>query len=177
MAVFDSAGPLGSDLAYRLMRTGPVCLFWRLALLEEKALWLGEQGYQLVRMDAVEWHTEDDMHDAFATALDFPDYYGRNLDALNDCLRDVDVFEYGATPGTTGLVLILTGYDAFTRRCPRAAHIVLDIVADHSRTAMLLGHRLLALVQTDDPDLRFEPVGATTPGWNAAEWLNSSRRA
>ena len=177
MAVFDSAGPLGRDLAYLLMRNAPVRLFWRRAVLEEAVLWLGEHGYQLVRMDASGWLTEDDMHDAFAAALDFPDYYGRNLDALNDCLRDVDVFAYGATPGTTGLVLVFAGYDAFTRRCPRAAQIVLDIVADHSRMAMLLGHRILALVQTDDPGLRFEPVGATTVAWNDAEWLDSSRRA
>ena len=29
------------------------------------------------------------LHTALATALDFPDYYGRNLDALNDCLGDL----------------------------------------------------------------------------------------
>ncbi|MFD9005044.1 barstar family protein [Streptomyces sp. NPDC059582] len=30
------------------------------------------------------------MHRDVATAIDFPDYYGHNLDALNDCLRDVE---------------------------------------------------------------------------------------
>ena len=28
----------------------------------------------------------EEFHDAIAAALDFPDYYGRNLDALWDCL-------------------------------------------------------------------------------------------
>ena len=30
----------------------------------------------------------DAVHGVFAEALDFPDYYGRNLDALHDCLTD-----------------------------------------------------------------------------------------
>lgn len=31
------------------------------------------------------------LHDAVAHALDFPEYYGRNLDALYDCLTDLEV--------------------------------------------------------------------------------------
>ena len=30
--------------------------------------------------------TPESLHDALARALEFPDYYGRNLDALWDCL-------------------------------------------------------------------------------------------
>lgn len=30
-----------------------------------------------------------DVHDLFSTELEFPSFYGRNLDALYDCLTDV----------------------------------------------------------------------------------------
>ncbi len=30
----------------------------------------------------------DDVHACFQQALSFPDYYGKNLDALHDCLTD-----------------------------------------------------------------------------------------
>ena len=31
-----------------------------------------------------------DGHDYIAEALDFPDYYGKNLDALYDCLTEIE---------------------------------------------------------------------------------------
>ncbi len=40
-------------------------------------------------IDASGIQSESDMHDAIANALQFPDYYGRNLDALYDCLTDI----------------------------------------------------------------------------------------
>jgi hypothetical protein len=82
----------------------------------------------------------------------------------------------GWSPNSTGLVLVFTGYDAFAARCPRAAQIVLHIMADHSRLAALLGNRLMCLVQSNNPQIRFEPVGVSPPAWNPAEWLDSRRR-
>lgn len=33
--------------------------------------------------------TSPDLHDALAKALSFPDHYGKNLDALYDCLTEL----------------------------------------------------------------------------------------
>ncbi|MDX8142044.1 barstar family protein [Lentzea sp. BCCO 10_0061] len=64
---------------------------------------LGEHGYQVTRIDASTWSGLEDLHRDVAAALDFPDHYGRNFNALNDCLRDVVHQHHGWTPGTTGL--------------------------------------------------------------------------
>ena len=42
-----------------------------------------------VILDGNEIISMSDIHNIFAEELDFPDYYGRNLDALYDCLGDV----------------------------------------------------------------------------------------
>lgn len=42
-----------------------------------------------VQLSARAWRTEQDVHQALAQALSFPGYYGRNLDALYDCLTDL----------------------------------------------------------------------------------------
>ncbi|MFG1641049.1 barstar family protein [Amycolatopsis sp. NPDC049252] len=165
-----------NDLAFTLLRDGPVTLFWRPQLLTETTEWLAEHDYQVTRLSAREWTSDLDMHTAVAAALDFPDYYGQNLDALNDCLRDVVAHDYGWSPDSAGLAIVFTGYDAYAARSPRSAQIVLDLLASHSRVAMLFGRPLVVLVQSDDPDVLFEPVGASPVLWNRAEWLNANRR-
>lgn len=40
-------------------------------------------------IDGTRIRTKDDFYDAVASALSFPDWFGRNLDALHDCLRDL----------------------------------------------------------------------------------------
>jgi barstar (barnase inhibitor) len=172
VAAFDPDADLSADIGFRLLSATPVTLFHRPDVLAETTTWLGEHQYQVTRFDAAGWSGEADLHRDVAAALGFPDHYGHNLDALNDCLYDVVGQVYGWAPDTAGLVLVFTGYDAFTARCPRAAQAVLDILADHSRCAALIGRRLLCLVRTDDPGVRFEPVGAAPVAWNEDEWFD-----
>jgi hypothetical protein len=162
------------DLAYDLARNSFVRLFWRLAVLAETSAWLRARGYQLVEVTCAQWHTAADMLADIAAAFDFPDYFGANLHALNDCLRDVVGYDYGADGQATGTVLVLTQFETFARAEP-AAEALLDIFATQARNAALIGHRMLCLVQSDDPHLHTGPLGGTTAPWNPAEWLTSSR--
>lgn len=150
---------MADDRAYRIARSGSVALYTDTAAIEG---WLAEHGYRLVRLDASGWRTQADLHRDVKAALDFPDYYGDNLDAFNDCLRDLAMAGAG---DATGTVLVLTGYDAFARAETRAATVVLDIVATQTRTAALFGHRLLCLVQSTDRDLAFGRLAATDVRW------------
>jgi Barstar (barnase inhibitor) len=113
VSAFDTDAELSGDVALRLMAPSFVCLFWRTSVLETAIVALRERGYQVVRLDASAWLQEADLHRDIAAALDFPDYYGCNLDVLNDCLRDVVTYDYGTSREATGLVLVFIGYDAF----------------------------------------------------------------
>jgi hypothetical protein len=172
VTAFDPADVLSEDFAFGLLSRSPVTLYFRPDLFADATSRLESQGYQVVTFQSATW-TVNTMHDDFAAALSFPGYYGRNLDALNDCMSDVVNHDYGWNSANTGLVIAFSGYDGFVRADARSANVVLDIIATHSREAALVGRRLLCLVQTDDPDLSLEPVGASTPMWNGPEWLNS----
>lgn len=152
------------------MRNGFVTRFRRRDVLDDVVSWLNGHGYAVHRVDGVDAATQADFLREVGEELDFPDYYnGGSLDAFADCLRDVATYDYGTSREATGTVLVFTGYDDFAGREPRAAQVILDIVADTARTALLFGHRVLCLVQADDPALRFAPVGATPVEWNTAE--------
>jgi Barstar (barnase inhibitor) len=176
VAAYDPSALVTHSVDFRLVAHGPVTLFWNPSLLNEACVWLGDHGYRLVYLDAADWAGPPDMHRDIAFGLGFPDCYGANLHALNDCLRDVAAYEYGDSADSTGLVVVLEQFDAFVRRDGAVAQALLDIFATQARTGLLVGHRMMCLAQSDDPDLRFEPVGGSPVAWNDAEWLDSKRR-
>ena len=98
-----------------------------------------------------------------------PPLLGRNLDALNDCLSDLEI------PEDSGWVLVLRRYDHFSERNPEVAWTVLDIVQRNSHIFLLFGRRLLALIQSNDPQIHFQPIGAFPVWWNWKEWLTADR--
>ncbi|WP_404962113.1 barstar family protein [Streptomyces sp. 147326] len=167
-----------ADPDFRLVTNTFVTLFWRRNLLDECTAWLDEHGYQVTSLDAAAWSSKGDLLRGIGAALDFPDYYGCNFDAFNDCFGDVAAYAaYGIDPEATGLVLVFTDFDVFAAAHPESAHVILDIVADNARRAALFGRRVMCLVHSSDPQIELAPVGAMPIMWNEAEQSNASRRA
>ncbi|MGH9269450.1 MAG: barstar family protein [Acidimicrobiales bacterium] len=171
MGAFRNEPKEWERLDWSLFLNGFVHLFWRREVLEEAVRWLQDNGYAIRRMDASGWVSAEDFDDAISRALDFPDYYGRNLNALLDCLRDVGSYYYGADPDASGTAAVILGYDAFAARYRDLAQGVLDVFATAALESLLIGHRMLLLVQSNDPKLRFDDVGAQQVRWNPKEWL------
>jgi hypothetical protein len=140
-----------------LLSVAPVTVFHDPAPLQRTLAALQEAGYHVVRADAGAWHTAPEMHAELARSLEFPSYYGDNLDAFNDSLGDVAERAYGLPHDATGLVLALTGYDRFASAVPGVADALLDIVAARSRDALATGEQLICLIQADDPHFTWPP--------------------
>lgn len=101
--------------------------------------------------------------------LEFPNYYGKNLDAFNDCLSDI-------VPSNKGFVLVFKNFDKFNERDKDTAYQVLDIIQNNSWRLLVENQKkLMAFLHSDDPRLEIQPVGALPVLWNNEEWLNKSR--
>ncbi|AUI57159.1 barstar family protein [Amycolatopsis sp. BJA-103] len=73
--------------------------------------------------------------DAIAEALSFPDYFGKNLDALYDCLTDLSWLPTGEH------VLIWSGSSVLKDRDPKAYLAVRSVLSDAQRALGPTGDR------------------------------------
>ncbi len=154
---------------YQLLRNSPVILYYRLEVLDQVLLQLKTEGYAIDELDCSTWKSESDFHREIALGLEFPDYYGQNLNAFNDCMRDIEVPDLG------GRIIVLRKFDLFALHEPEVAQIILDILARSSWRFLLVGQRLMTFVQSDDPRIAFNQVGSHPVKWNPQEWLNKNR--
>jgi RNAse (barnase) inhibitor barstar len=159
-----------TTLESRLLQNGCVVLYHDPFLMENHSCQLTASGWQFKEIYTAVTGTTEEFFEQVALILEFPGYFGRNLDALNDCMRDISFPEIGR------LALGLERFDILARTNPAFAHSVLDIFAGIERGFLMEGKRLLFLVQSNDPNLQFAPVGQTPVSWNFKEWLNSDRK-
>ncbi|KQW71387.1 hypothetical protein ASE17_00330 [Phenylobacterium sp. Root77] len=156
---------------WELLAHGAVTLFWRKRLFDDAKEALRALDYRLVEVLCT---TSDQFTADVGFGLNWLGQFGYepwtgNLDALNDGLRDPPF-------GPTGcLALCLEGFHQLIAENPTLANGVLDVIEYQSRNQLLIGRRLLALVQTNDGSFHAAALGARGATWNQAEWLNSSR--
>ena len=156
-------------LDVQLMQSSAVTLYHKHNFLAQDVSCLQQFGYHVYTLDAAHWKVPADFHADAKRELALPEYYAANLAAWLDCLGELDI------PETGGVVVQIRHFDAFARIDPHFAHTLLDSIESASRRFLLLGRRLLALVQSDDPRIRFERIGAVPVNWNPREWLDADR--
>jgi RNAse (barnase) inhibitor barstar len=167
MSIFHNDESQWQRLDWTILRDSSASIYWRLIYLEEDIVWLDREGYHIVRFDCLSWCDDDSFHVDMYKKLKLPDYYGSNFDALNECLQDLKIKE-------TGLVIVLEHFDAWDQGKGR---VLIEIFDRASRFHLLLGERIILLIQVDDPNATFDPIGSTSPIWNRREWFIKDRNA
>jgi hypothetical protein len=176
MAIFGVTDENALD--YVTIRDGGITIYRNLEYLEEDVQWLQDRGYRIHRLDCASWISENAMHESLQGALSFPDYYGKNFDALNDVIPDLEV------PDDGGVALVLTSYDLYANGPGTSlagsgvnqGEIILDILSRASHTFLLTGKRFLAMIQSNDPHMQSGKLGGRAPVWNWREWLHKESR-
>ena len=75
----------------------------------------------------------DSFHDVFSETFGFPDYYGRNMDAWNDCMSSINSSENGmcrfTIPRGDLLTIKIENVADFKASCPEQYKALLECVA------------------------------------------------
>jgi hypothetical protein len=165
-------GDLATDrerLDWTLFQNGGVVLYHKQQILTEHTAWLVREGYLLRELDAYGWKDARAFHEDAKRVFAFPSHYSNNLASLVDALAELEI------PAGGAVAVQARRYDRFAKAEPHLAWSVLDALETTSRRLLLTGRRLLTLVQSDDPRIKFERVGAMPVNWNPREWLESDR--
>lgn len=96
---------------------------------------------------------KDSLLDALAAALRFPDWFGQNWDALDDCLADLSWLP------AVGYVVLLERGEGLRSADPQSYSAALAIFADASRAWGERGVPFWTLVETPDGGLPLFPPG------------------
>ncbi|MGH3761383.1 barstar family protein [Actinophytocola sp.] len=83
------------------------------------------------QIDGTAIRSKAEFYDAVAAALSFPDWFGRNLDALYDCLRDLSWLPAGEH------VLVWREPEVFEHADPAGYRAVADVLMDASEPGRL----------------------------------------
>jgi RNAse (barnase) inhibitor barstar len=82
----------------------------------------------ILKIDAQEISDWDSFHDVFARVFEFPDYYGRNMDAWIDCMTDVVDYSSDVVQPGEILTIHLEHSEDFRQRCPEILEALVDCV-------------------------------------------------
>ena len=78
-------------------------------------------GFALLRADLKGVHDKQGLLEAIATALKFPEWFGDNWDALEDCLTDLSWLK------ARGYVVVLEHCAELGKRAPRELDVAVDV--------------------------------------------------
>jgi RNAse (barnase) inhibitor barstar len=135
------------DADWDLWQNSPIAGVEESRVLDNYIVRLQSKDYRVEQFDCSSWSDEAAMHSDFKERLAFPDYYGGNLDALNDSIAGITI------EPRLGLVVVLrhftsiTSNPGFREKTPR---VVLEILARTSRRYLLFGQRFMAIAQMED---------------------------
>lgn len=159
----NNAGEIRYNPEVFSLRRGAICFYHQVNILKEDIDWFKNSAYKIYSMNCEEWKSIEQFHKSISKILEFPEYYGSNMNAFEDSLCELDV------DGYSGALLVLLGYDTFAKNFPEDAFTILDIIASVSRLYLIDGIKVITLVQTNDRKLSFPPVGCFSISFNLRE--------
>ena len=106
--------------------------------------------WHFVYLDGLTHQTKKEFLEGIGEAFGFPEHYGRNFDALADCLHDV------VAGDSNGTVLLWDGWGPFARDEEQAFSVALSVLG--GRVNADKGGPFVVLLRGEGPDLGIRSI-------------------
>ena len=156
-------------LDYEILIDGPISMYFKRTHLSNDIEELENLGYPIIELNTNDWDKRN-FHKRLKVGFSFPDYYGDNFNAFEDCLNDLFLRH------KKGIVIVFRNFSEFVEIDRFSSEVILDVISNLSRRCLLDQKRVICLVHSNDSDLAFEKLGGIRPVWNRNEWFNEDRR-
>lgn len=150
-------------LDFEILAEGGVALYYQHEVLGEDVAWLALEKYEVLQFDDGAMDSLDAFHFEARLKLARGSAYEPTLDGFRESASRLQV------PDPGGVALVFTGIDRLAAVDPISTLRLFDVIADLSHEFLLFGRRLVALAQSDGPDLDLGPIGGKPLSWNPRE--------
>lgn len=150
-------------LDYQVMAEGGVALYFQHEVLAEDIAWLALERYEVAQFDEEALDSVEGFHFEARLKLGFPESYEPTPQSLRDALSALTI------PADGGVALVLPGVDRIAKDNLDGLRAIAEVISDLSHTYALTGERMLALMQSDNPELDLGMIGGRPVCWNLRE--------
>lgn len=107
--------------------------------------------YKIFSLDGTELKSKAELFRRLSQAMKFPDYFGSNWDALEECLNDLEWLP------AKGYIIQLKNADTFMKSCPSDFEVFTQIVESASSSWKIKKVDFILIVETNNPNIATHP--------------------
>ena len=101
--------------------------------------------YKIFSLDGTELKSKEELLRKLSQAMKFPDYFGSNWDALEECLNDLEWLP------AKGYIIRFKNADNFIKSCPSDFETFTQIIESVSRSWEINNIDFILIVETNNP--------------------------
>jgi hypothetical protein len=144
------------------LATGAVGIIYDRAVLGAAMSDLQARDYRVMAFDCRRWSNPLTAGQELGAAFEMPESLPRTIPVVGSYLEELARSDAPFGDHSLRLAVVLGVFDDFVKRQRADALVLLDELGQASRMAQLFQHRILVIVQSDDPELDFVALPTMT---------------
>jgi RNAse (barnase) inhibitor barstar len=143
-------------LDFQIISRGFYKLYSNATQLNDDISWLKLENYSIIEFDCAAWIDKETMYNSLHEKFDFPVYFGRNWDALQESLDEIEIVE-------NGCVVVFQNLDLAHYKLRQN---LVEIFLTSAQRHLIFRKYLLVLITVSNRNFSLKPMSKTIFYWH-----------